>query len=503
MKKINKILAFGITMLFMLSLPASIMLLPTAIAHTPPLQVPTYAFMVVAPNPIGVGQQTTVAFWLDKVPIGAEGQWGSRWHNMKVTVTKPDGTNETLGTFNSDVNGGASTRYTPTVAGTYKFYMEYPGQVALNENPYPYATGFVPLGLDYLNDTFLPSSASATLLVQQDPVNLIYTPNPLPTDYWTRPISSMNREWALIGGPWLGLGATNFGATGLYANTGNFDPYTTAPNSAHVMWTLPEAFGGQIGGEFGSSETGLYATGTAYETKFGAVILNGVLYYSEYPGAGNNPVGLKAVDIRTGETVWERNITTPLKCGMILNFITGDQYGGHAYLFCAPATIGFIPYPPGSNWEMYDAMTGSWILNIANVTSGTLVEGPNGEILSYTVAAGKLNMWNSTKCIAAGSQKALTYLTYSSAEIWRPPQGATIDWNAGYQWSIPLATNISGVPIIPGLAISKVTDDVVLTTALPGGIFAGPPGGAQLGYRIDAGYSAAQVNCFGVLLIGL
>ena len=149
MKKINKILAFGFAMLFMLSLPASILLLPTTSAHTPPWQVPTYAFMVVAPNPIGVGQQTTVAFWLDKVPIGAEGQWGSRWHNMKVTVTKPDGTNETLGTFNSDVNGGASTRYTPTVAGTYKFYMEYPGQVALNENPYPYATGFVPLGLDY------------------------------------------------------------------------------------------------------------------------------------------------------------------------------------------------------------------------------------------------------------------------------------------------------------------------------------------------------------------
>ncbi len=491
MKKIRKFLAIATTLLFMLSSLPSITLIPAASAHTPPWQVPTYAFMVVAPNPIGVGQQTTVAFWLDKVPIGAEGQWGSRWHNMKVTVTKPDGTNETLGSFNSDVNGGASTRYTPTVAGTYKFYMEYPGQVALNENPYPYGAGFVPLGLDYLNDTYLASSASATLTVQQDPVSLTYTPNPLPTNYWTRPISSMNREWASIGGNWLGLGATNFGATGLYANTGNYDPYTTAPNSAHVMWTLPEAFGGQIGGEFGSSETGLYATGTAYETKFGAVILNGILYYSEYPGAGNNPTGLKAVDMRTGETVWERNITTPLKCGMILNFITGDQYGGHAYLFCAPATIGFIPYPPGSNWEMYDAMTGAWILNIANVSSGTLVAGPNGEILSYTAANGKLNMWNSTKCIAAGSQKNLFYLTYSSAEIWRPPQGATIDWNDGYQWSIPLATNISGVPIIPGLAVSKVTDNVVLTSAIPGGIFTGPPGGSQLGYEIDAGYSAS------------
>jgi hypothetical protein len=176
---------------------------------------------------------------------------------------------------------------------------------------------------------------------------------------------------------------------------------------------------------------------------------------------------------------------------MILNFITGDQYGGHAYLFCAPATIGFIPYPPGSNWEMYDAVTGAWVLNIANVTSGTLVEGPNGEILSYNVAGGNLKMWNSTKCIAAGSQKYLTYLTYSSTEIWRPPQGATIDWTAGYQYTVPLATNISGVSINPGLGISKISDDVVLATAVLGGIYIGPPGGSQLGYRIDSGYSAS------------
>jgi outer membrane protein assembly factor BamB len=486
----KKILTISIAMLLMLSIVVSIAHLQTASAHTPPWQVPTYAFMVIAPNPIGVGQQTTVAFWLDKVPIGAEGQWGSRWHNMKVTVTKPDGTNVTLGSFNSDVNGGASTRYTPDVAGTYKFYVEYPGQVALNENPYPYNTGFVPLGLDYINDTFLPSSATATLTVQSEPIVLQYGGAPLPTEYWARPINSMNREWSVISGNWLGLAATQFGATGLYSNTGNFDPYTTAPNSAHVMWTKPLAFGGQIGGEFGSSETGLYATGTAYEAKFGAVIINGILYYTEYPGAGNNPTGLIAVDMRTGNTVWEKNITTPLKCGMILNFITGDQYGGHAYLFCAPATIGFIPYPAGSNWEMYDAMTGAWILNINNTNAGTLVQGPNGEILSYTVANGVLTMWNSTKCIAAGSAKNLFFTVYSSAEIWRPPQGATIDWSAGYQWSAPLASNISGVPIIPGLGISKIDSGVVLTTAVPGGIFTGPPGGAQLGYQIDAGYSA-------------
>ncbi len=258
---------------------------------------------------------------------------------------------QSLGPFNSDVNGGASTRYTPNQVGTYTFLFKFPGQVAQNANPYPYTPGFVPLGLDYVNDTFLPSSASTTLTVQQQQVITSYGAAPLPTAYWTRPINSMNREWSVISGNWLAVAATQFGATGLLANTGNYDPYTTAPNSAHIMWTKPLAFGGQIGGEFGSSETGLYATGTAYEAKFGAVIINGILYYTEYPGAGNNPAGLKAVDIRTGNTVWEKNITSTLICGMVLNFITGDQYGGHAYLFTAPGTaVGFV-LPLSTAWK--------------------------------------------------------------------------------------------------------------------------------------------------------
>lgn len=481
----NKTAAIAIVILLTLGMTASMIIVPTANAHTPPWQVPTYAYISVAPNPVGVGQAVTVVFWLDKVPIGAEGVWGSRWHNMKVTVTKPDGTTDTVITRDSDANGGASTSYTPTQIGTYKFDFAYPGQVALNENPYPYPIVRIPLGLDYVNDTFLPSSASTTLTVQQEPVGTAYGAAPLPTQYWTRPINSMNREWASIGGNWLGLGVTSFGTTGLYADEtggttasgGNFDPYSTAPNSAHVMWTLPVAFGGQVGGEFGTTDTGLYATGTAYEAKFSTVIINGVLYYTEYPGAGNNPVGLKAVNLRTGATVWERNITTPLRLGMVINYITGDQYGAHAYLFCVPATVGFIPYPPGTNWEMYDAMTGAWILNIANVSSGTLVEGPNGELLSYTISGGLLRMWNITKCMAAAEQKYLTFTLYSGQEIWRPPQGATIDWNAGYQWSAPVATNISGVPISPSLGITKVKDGVVLATASPGGIMIGPPGG--------------------------
>lgn len=490
-KQINKVIAMAIIILLSFSM-TSVLISQIASAHTPPWTVPTYAYISVAPNPIGVGQSATVVFWLDKVPIGATGPWGSRWHGFTVTITKPDGTTEKIGPINSDSNGGASTRYTPTQIGTYDFLFEFPGQIAQNENPAPHQQ-FIGTGLDYVNDTFSASSASTTLTVQEEQIQLIYGGNPLPTEYWTRPMNSMNREWYSLAGNWLGLASTSFGTTGMYSNTGNFNPYTTAPNTAHVMWTEPLSFGGQVGGEFGPEETGLYATGTAYEAKFSAIAMNGILYYTMYPGAGNNPAGLKAIDIRTGETIWEdKNIITPLKVGMILNFITGDQYGAHAYLFCAPATVGFIPYPPGNAWEMYDAMTGQWILNINNTAAGTLVQGPNGEILSYSIAGGKLTMWNSTKCISAGAQKNLFFTIYSANETWRPPIGKTIEWADGNQWSVPVATNINNVPIFPGLGVSKVTDDVVLATATLGGIFFGPPGGSQLGYRIDAGYSATD-----------
>ncbi len=487
----NSLLALFLIFAFAISLVT----LPAATAHTPPITVKTYAFINVAPDPIGVGQQATVSFWLDKVPIGAEGPWGSRWHNLTVTVTKPDGNTETIGPFDSDVNGGAGTRYTPDQVGDYKFDFSFPGQVGQNENPYPpgLSLNLISLGLDFVNDTFLPSSASATLTVQQDPVGYEYGANPLPTSYWTRPINSMNREWSSIGGNWLGLAASSFVDTGRYDQNGNFDPYSAAPNSAHVMWTKPLAFGGQIGGSFGSSDTAIYATGTAYEGKFGGVILNGVLYYTAYPGAKNNPGPLTAVDLRTGQTLWTKDIgASSLRVGMVYNFQTGDQYGAHAYLFTAPSTFnGWTAALIPNQWQMYDAMTGAWILNIANVSAGTLVAGPNGEILSYSIANGMLSMWNSSLCIEAGSQKNNVYLIYSASEIWRPPQGATIDWKAGYQWSVPIATNIKGVPITDPQSIAGVDDGVVLTNAVTAIVGAGQ--GLTVGgtnYRIDAGYSA-------------
>ncbi|MGD0070905.1 MAG: hypothetical protein ABSB71_05030 [Candidatus Bathyarchaeia archaeon] len=479
----NKIAAISIAILLTISMSASMTLIPSASAHTPPWQILTYAFLNVDPNPVGVGQTAYVNFWIDSVPPTAAGQWGDRWYNMAVTVTKPDGTTETLGPLTSDPTGGTWASLVVDQVGNYTFVGHFPQQTATNENPYPYITATMMSNryINYVNDTYLASTSNVvTLTVQEEPIPT--TPAaPLPTAYWTRPINSMNREWSIISGNWLGTAET--------FSLGNYRPYTTGPTTGHIIWTKPIAFGGQIGGEFGSTSTSLYATGAAYETKFATpIIINGILYYTQFPGAWNNPGPLTAVNLQTGQTLWTENTNGILAYGMVYNFITGDQYGAHTYLFTYPGgtmPTGFIALPNATLWSMYEAMTGQWILNIANATPGTIVDGPQGELLSYRVSGGQLTMWNASLCIAAGSTKYNTYTVYSSAEIWRPPQGATIDWAGGNQWSVPVATTYEGAPISLGISeIDNASGVVLMQMTAPE-----TAGHATEGWRIEAGYS--------------
>ena len=53
-----------IALLLTISIGASLTLMPTASAHTPPWQVPTNATISVEPDPIGVGQTVIVYMWV-------------------------------------------------------------------------------------------------------------------------------------------------------------------------------------------------------------------------------------------------------------------------------------------------------------------------------------------------------------------------------------------------------------------------------------------------------
>ena len=60
----NKFVAITIAALLILSMSASMILIPSASAHTPPWTIPTFAHIYVAPDPIGVGQKATVYLFL-------------------------------------------------------------------------------------------------------------------------------------------------------------------------------------------------------------------------------------------------------------------------------------------------------------------------------------------------------------------------------------------------------------------------------------------------------
>jgi hypothetical protein len=115
-------------LLLVVTIAASTFVLPAAFAHDPAWDIPTHAYITAAPNPVGIGQSVTLVMWLDLVPPTAAGQAGDRWINMKVEVTKPDNTKETLGPFMSDPVGSTYTIYHPNQLGTYRFDFSYPGQ---------------------------------------------------------------------------------------------------------------------------------------------------------------------------------------------------------------------------------------------------------------------------------------------------------------------------------------------------------------------------------------
>ena len=277
-------MAIMIALLLTTSMSAMLLLQPTS-AHTPAWQIPTISYINVAPNPAGLGQQVTVNFWLMEPPPTAGTIYGDRWQNMTVKVTKPDGTTQILGPFTTDDTGGTTTQFTPEALGNYTFQMIFPGQTLLNTNPAPGTPS------QYVGDYYQPSVSNiATLTVQQEPVPAIPL-NAYPTDFWTRPINAENNNWYAIGGNWLGLGGS-IGGTGGYAwynASTNYNAWTTAPKTAHILWTKPEGFGGQAGGELGGSETAGYWAERQYERMFAPIIMQGILYYEVNPGSQQNP----------------------------------------------------------------------------------------------------------------------------------------------------------------------------------------------------------------------
>ncbi len=428
----NKTDAIVIAVFLTLIIGASLMLSPSASGHntstdTSTWQIPTNAFIHVAPNPIGVGQTALVVFWLDKVMPSAVVANAIRMHGYQLTITAPDGTTETQ-TWDIvwDTTSSQYTPFTPDQVGTYTFKFNYPGQT-------------YDFGGTYQGDKYLPSNASTTLIVQQEQVPAARTSYPLPKEYWTRPIEGMNTDWWSISSNWLGTGSPQFTGGAKIQRDG------IAPNSPHIMWTKPIQNGGVAGGTHVGQLGEAYYNGLDYNMRFtNAMVIDGRLFYQLPWGNSGSGGGLVGVDLRTGQQLWYTNITgigAP-SFGYVYDYNDGNQHGvlGNDLLF----TANFA--------RAYEPTTGVVTnVNITNVPSGTPFQGPSGEHLRFQIANigtttnpnWRLTQWNSSKLnqltggqIGAGNWYLNGFFNASDVRMY--------DWNV----SIPALTGLSAPTVI-------------------------------------------------------
>ena len=427
-----------IALFLMSSMVIPIAILPTIGAHTPTWEIPTYAFIIANPNPVGVGQEVFVMFWLDRVVPGATGVSGDRYRNLKVEVSKPDGNKETLGTFTSDSIGGTFTKYTPDQLGTYTFTVSYPGQVLSLIGP----NGLPGTANDYVNDTFLPSNATTTLTVQQEPI--MRTPDtPLPTEYWARPIEGQNTPWYTIASNWLREAYPY--ATGHYFT----QPDGIAPNSPHIMWSKILQNGGVVGGSY-EIEGVTYYSGASYEPKFqNPLIINGRLFYNLPLSDAGTGGGYVCVDLLNGQEIWYSDKigvsgSAAPGFGQLFNYESMNQHG--------VIPNGYLWQETGTTWSAYDSLTSKWLFNLTDVPSGGTgggnIYGPKGEITRYILNyPGRwLALWNNTRQ-DMGLEAAIG--TSTNAYQFRPV-GKAVNMSRAYSWNVTIPTlpNVGGSPTI-------------------------------------------------------
>ncbi|MCW4005014.1 MAG: hypothetical protein NWF04_00235 [Candidatus Bathyarchaeota archaeon] len=448
---------------------------PTVSAHDPPIDVPTYAYLAISPNPVGIDQSVFLVMWLHAAPYTADGIAGDRWHDFTIDVTKPDGTTETLGPFISDSTGSTYTIYTPDQLGDYTFDFHYSGQVLSLYHPENGLPGSTTRGVgggetagDFIGDTFLPSSATETLTVQSEQVAPVED-YPLPTEYWTRPIEMQNTAWASISSNWLG--GANFGT---FQQTGYnlWQQGGVAPETGHIVWTHPIEMGGIVGGVSQIPAVGFYSGGS-YEGRFAnTIIMYGRLYYQEPLGHSNTGGGYTCIDLSTGEIVWHSDEMGVIDgkpvptFGQLFDYESMNQHG----VVCGTlwATTGSSQYAAteGSTWIAYDAFTGKWMYNLTGVPSGTTVYTDKGEVLIYVLDYDNrwMALWNNTQD-QTGLQRSLG--TGSNAYQWRP-NGKEVDMSTAYTWNVT-------IPNLPG------NSDPSIYAVLPGDIIFGRSSGVSPG----------------------
>ncbi len=436
LKHNSRTIAISISILLIVSIGASTLLLPSTTAHTPPwTDIPVFAHIYATINPIGVGQREPVYTFLTPTYPDELISNDYRFHNYQLVITAPDGTESTqIVETVVDTTSNQIFYFTPDQIGTYNLTFSFPGQKVNDYSHSPTSA--------YINDTFLPSTATTTLTVQQE--QIVGLPaSPLPTEFWTRPIFGENSMWWSISSNWLGTGMPGYGGSN-GPNQRQFAPDAVGSQTAHIMWTKPEGqIGGVVGGLLSTDPGDTWFEGTAYSQRYvNPIILDGRIYYKEPLSATGTAGPLVCVDLVTGETIWSRTDLPAMSFGYIQDMDTPDYHGTRPAFLC---TSNFA--------NVFDAYTGNSVFNVTQVPTGTTVIGPSGEQIRYVLYNNGttsnpdyyLSSWNSSRFWSQAVMGALTLQTVTTTTT----------------------TNVSSIQYVNGIATTVLTPVTTSVTNIP------------------------------------
>ena len=368
-------------------------------------EIPTFTAGVLAPYPtVGAGQEVSIIFYNFMQPPDASYTNDIRY-TYTLTLTKPNGDVEKLpasGVFTSDSTGTTYTLWTVDQTGNWTVRVDF---LDLFYGWYASSTQ-----RDYYGTTFKASSKTYHMQVVEEPV-IPVAPDiqPLPSEYWTRPIDGQNTPWYAVASNWLNNAKDRDNGGG----QNRYQPDGIGPDSPHIVWTKTTEDGGLIGGGNFSTPGEVFNAGHQYQTRFtNQIIMWGRLYYQEsweFSGGGGDWV---CVDLKTGEEVWraprgtiaspsfgyywdrdtqnDHGIMTP---GWLFSNNFGTQIHPR-YGYETDLDINNVP----SGWEMMDNQGA--VLRLAMINAG------NSSNPNYYLA-----QWNSSRVFdrqTSGSRDAST-----------------------------------------------------------------------------------------------
>ena len=426
----------------------------------------TIAHISFRPRTVGIGQDILVNMWIEATTLSAAYK---HFQAYRVTFTKPDGTQDTVmkDSYVSDTTSWFE--YTVDQVGAWTIKVDYLGQY------FPvgrYLNGYIVTNSSGTNVAqsvyYEPSSDGPYPLVVQAQQVLSWPPAPLPTDYWTRPVSPWNREWWSILGNFPATGVVGGGTdwpadTNLYAQ-GRYGylPYVQGPKSSHILWKQQFNVGGLVGGTMG--QTTIWESSTVI---YGhpRIIYSGRAYWPTTVVINGQATSVwQCYDLRTGEVYWNRYPVNEVPT--FINYDPGTAEIVEAEPHRAIPTLGYIG---GGRLIKYDTWTGAVTGNysISPLTSGTFYADPYALSVYDMGASAGAQRYRLVKWTVLGTLANLTVGTDTRiiSNITWPLSSlpATVDYEADIAVSAS-ASRILSYSLTTGQLLANITTGIPYAT---------------------------------------